>query len=336
MTVPVAAPRSLLYIKLSALGDQVFSLPAIDDALKRHPDLAIDWVVDERFADIARLHGRVRQVLALPLKRWRRQGWWASRHEITAFWRALRAERYDVILDAQGMWKSLLVGLIAHGRTWIGYSADYCGERPVARFYDRRLDMPGSHGALRLRETFAQAIGSDANQRPDYGLVAPPRPEFTGTAPYAVLLHGASKDDKLWSESHWIETASALHTRGLRCVLPWGNDAEHARAERLAQAINAAHADAALVAPRMTIPQCAALMAHAALVIGLDTGLLHLALAYARPTVGIFTATRTDFFYPSDPQRGLALGGPGAQVSVAQVQDAMAAVLACGAKPPVA
>lgn len=323
MSAPAAAPRTLLYIKLSALGDQIFSLPAIDDALKRYPDLAIDWVVDERFADIPRLHGRVRRVFALPLKRWRKQGWWASRREISAFWRALRAERYDLIIDAQGMWKSLLVVLVARAQTKIGYSAAYCGEAPVARFYDRKLDMPGVHGSLRLRETFAQAIGSDAGTAPDYGLTPPPRLAFTGSAPYAVLLHGASKDDKLWPEDRWVQVGQALAARGLRSLLPWGNDTERARAERLAAQIGADHA---LVAPRMSITECAALMANAAAVVGLDTGLVHLAAAYARPTVAIFTATRADFFYPVDARHGVALGGPGAQVEVAQVLTALDAV----------
>ena len=323
MNAPVAAPRTLLYIKLSALGDQIFSLPAIDDALKRYPNLAIDWVVDERFADIPRLHGRVRQVFALPLKRWRKQGWWASRREIAAFWRGLRAERYDVLLDAQGMWKSAAVGWFARAHTKIGYSAAYCGEPPVARFYDRKLDMPGVHGSLRLRETFAQAIGSDASTAPDYGLIPPARLAFTGTTPYAVLLHGASKDDKLWPEERWVQVGQALAARGLLSLLPWGNDAERARAERLVKQIGAGHAG---VAPRMSIPECAALMAHASAVVGLDTGLVHLAAAYARPTVALFTATRTDFFYPVDAHHGIALGGPGADISVEAVLNAVDAV----------
>ncbi len=323
MSGEVVAPRTLLYIKLSALGDQIFSLPAIDDALRRHPALAIDWVVDERFADIPRLHGRVRRVFALPLKRWRKQGWWASRREIAAFRRALRAECYDVILDAQGMWKSLIVGRVARGRTRIGYGAAYCGEPAVARFYDRRLDMPGVHGSLRLRATFAQAIGSQAGTPPDYGLAPPPRPAFVSNTSYAVLLHGASKDDKLWPEARWIELGQALAERGLLCLLPWGNDTERARAERLVAAIGAGHA---ALAPRLSIPECAALVAHAALVVGLDTGLVHLAVAYGRPTVALFIATRTDFFYPVDARRGIALGGPGADLPVPAVLEAVDAV----------
>lgn len=323
-----APPRSLLFIKLSALGDQIFALPAIADALRHDPALAIDWVVDERFAAIPRLHGRVRHVFALPLKRWSRQGFWASRTEIALFWRTLRAERYDIILDAQGMWKSIAVALIARGRERVGYAADYCGEAQVARFYDRRLAMPGVHGSLRLRETMARAIGADISTPPDYGLSAPPRPDFAPATSYAVLLHGASKDDKLWPEARWVEVGCTLAQRGQQCVLPWGNDTEHARAERLVQAMNAAQPGAASIAPRMSIPDCAALIAHANLVIGLDTGLVHLAVAYARPTVAIFTATRTDFFYPADPRRGIALGGPGGHPSVAEVLAAVESVSA--------
>lgn len=318
-----APPRTLLFVKLSALGDQVFCLPAIADALRHDPALAIDWVVDERFAAIPRLHGRVRHVFALPLKRWSRQGWWVSRAEIAQFWRTLRAQRYDLILDGQGMWKSIAVALMARGGERVGYAAEYCGEPQVARFYHRRLALPGVHGSLRLRETFAKALGYDIATPPDYGLAAPPRPPFAPASPYSVLLHGASKDDKLWPEARWIEAASTLARRGLHQVLPWGNDAEHARAERLALTMNTAHPGSAGVAPRMSIAECAALIGQADLVIGLDTGLVHLAVAYARPTVTIFTATRTDFFYPADARRGIALGGPGGDPSV---EDVLAAV----------
>ena len=108
-----------------------------------------------------------------------------------------------------------------------------------------------------------------------------------------MLLHGTSRASKEWDEAAWIELGRALAQRGLRVLLPWGSEAERMRAQRLADAVPNAS-----VPERLALDRVAAMIASASLVVGVDTGLLHLAAAYAVPLVGIFRA--------SDP----ALTGP--------------------------
>lgn len=322
------APRVVLFIKLSAMGDQIFGAAAVEEALRHDPQLQIDWVVDERFADIARLHPRVRHVIALPLKRWQRAGVLGALRGVITFTRTLRRCRYDLIIDGQGMWKSVLVGRLARTKERVGYPAEFCGEAPAARFYDRHLPVPGVHGARRLRETFAQALGYRMAGPTHYGIVAPADDPGPLPARYAVLLHGASKADKLWPESDWIALGQHLMTQGLHLILPWGSPAEQARAQRLVQALAPRDDVGARVAPPLTLLQCTNLIGRATLVVGLDTGLIHMATALARPAVAIFVSTRTDFFDPTDARHGRALGGPTGGPSAAEVIAACDAVCA--------
>ncbi|HEU4622476.1 MAG TPA: lipopolysaccharide heptosyltransferase I [Burkholderiaceae bacterium] len=315
-------PRALLFVKLSALGDQLFALPAIEDAIARWPNLRIDWVVDERFADIPRMHPHVRHVHAVPLRRWRRAiGHMATWREAAALVRAVRSCEYDLVVDGQGMWKSFAMARLARARERVVHHPDDCGEPSVVRGYDRIAPaFPHLHGTHRLRALMAFAVGSNMHTPLRYGLSVPAAPR--GDA-YAMLLHGASKPEKCWPPSHWIAVGHALVERGITPLLPWGNDDEHRRAHDLARAIP--HAE---VLPRLSIPECAALLAHARVAIGLDTGLTHLAAAYGTPCVALFLATRLDFFAPVNPARSRALGGPSMSVSVEQTIVALDRVLA--------
>ena len=122
----------------------------------------------------------------------------------------------------------------------------------------------------------------------EYGLAAPSRsPAWLPAAPYVVFLHATSRRNKMWPDSAWIDLGTRLQTRGLNVLLPWGSADEHATSRRLAQAI-----DRAVVPPAMTLTEAAAALAHAAIVVGVDTGLAHLAVALGRPTIGLYLTTQ--------------------------------------------
>jgi len=115
----------------------------------------------------------------------------------------------------------------------------------------------------------------------------PPRPAAAGAGGYCVLLHGTARAEKLWPEARWIALGRKLHEAGLACMLPWGDASEQARATRLAAAI-----PGACLLPRLSLEEAAGLLAHARCVVGVDTGLMHLAVAYKVPVVGVYLATR--------------------------------------------
>jgi heptosyltransferase-1 len=135
-----------------------------------------------------------------------------------------------------------------------------------------------------------------------------------------VLLHAASRPAKRWSEERWIALGELLAANGYACVLPGGSEDERAGAARLAARI-----PRALAAPAMGLAQAAALIAHADLVAGVDTGLTHLAVALERPTAGIYCST-SPALTGLHGEHGVNLGGPGRPPSI----EAVAAALGYG------
>lgn len=253
--------------------------PAVSDAARSIPGAEIDWVVEESFAAIPAMHPAVRRVLPIALRRWR-GSWWrtATRAEIAAFRRTLRAERYDAIVDTQSLLKSALVAAQACGARH-GMDAASARESVASLFYEKKYPVPrGLHAVERNRRLSAAALGYALDAAPEYGLAG--IAHDTAEAPYGVLLTMTSRADKLWAEERWVEAARAL---GLPVVMPWGTAEERARAERIAAALGGAR-----VPPRMSLEQLARLLARARAVLGVDTGLTHLAAALGARTVGIY------------------------------------------------
>jgi len=242
-------------------------------------------VVEEGFADIVRLHPGVRHAIPVALRRWRKAlSSPATWREMRDFRAGLRADGHDLVIDTQGLLKSALIARIARGRR-CGYAAASAREPVAARFYDATFKVPKSlHAVERNRRLAALAAGYTAAPTANYGIAAAPAP--TPAGPSAILLTATSRDDKLWPEEHWVALGRALHERGLTCLLPSGSAWERERAERLARAI-----PAAVVLPPMTLTELAEQLAAARIVIGVDTGLVHLAAALGRPVLALFCAS---------------------------------------------
>jgi len=307
-------PRILL-VKTSSLGDVVHNLPVVSDLLTAFPDAVIDWVVEESFAAIPRLHPGVAQVWPVAVRRWRRALWHpAMWREIRAFIRALRAVRYDAVIDTQGLLKSAWIARLARG---VRHGLDWSSARePLGLFYDRVHRVPwGQHAVERNRSLAAQALDYALPAQPCYGIrIAAQNPRGRPTAPYAVLLHATSAERKLWPETHWMELGRMLAAQSINCVLPWGTAAEHARSARLAQAI-----PRAVVPERMALDVLTALLAGARVVAGTDTGLTHLAGALGVPTLGIYCATDPAATGLHGCARSINLGGIGTPPTAAAV-----------------
>ncbi len=278
----------ILLVRLSSMGDVIHNLPAVSDIALHYPNAELHWVVEEGFAELPALHPAVRKVIPVALRRWRKSPFSAqTRAEWRAFRANLAAERYDLILDSQGLVKSALVTKLAKGPC-AGYDRHSIRE-PLASFaYDRCFTVSRSLAAIpRNRILSGLALGYTPGDAIDYGL---PRPSLTLSwcppSPYVVMLTATSRADKEWPEAEWITLGRTLQARGLNLVFPWGSPAEQARSQRLA-----AELPGAIVPPRLTLPECAAMLAGARLTVGVDTGLVHLAAAMACPVVAIYCAS---------------------------------------------
>lgn len=278
----------VLFIKTSSLGDVVHNLPVVSDVARLIPGTQIDWVVEEGFADIPRLHPAVRRVMPVAMRRWRRRLLVpATWREVADFRRALRQESYDAVLDSQGLLKSGVIAALASGPVY-GQDRASAREPLAALFYDRVYAVPrGRNAVVRNRDLAAQVFGYPLpDTSPDYGIVAP-----TASLPplpprFVAALHATSRDSKLWPERSWIELGRLLHKDALALVLPWGSRNEEARARAIA-----AEVPGAVVLPQLGLRDLAAVFGRAAGVVGVDTGLVHLAAALNRPTVAIYTDT---------------------------------------------
>lgn len=301
--------RSILLVKTSSLGDVIHNLPVVSDLRRRWPDLAIDWVVEENFAAIPRLHPDVRRVIPVAIRRWRKQiAQGATWREMAAFRRELQQDYYDLVIDTQGLVKSGLITWLAKGLR-CGYSAEVARERLAALAYHCGYLIPlSAHAVERNRWLASAAAEFPLIDLPlDYGIHArSPAPDWLPGQAFCVLLTATSRDDKLWPEAHWIRLGQRLRESGLRCVLPSGSPRERERAERIAAAI-----PDALAAPPSDLDTLAAVLEGARAVIGVDTGLTHLAAALDRPVIALYVATEPGLTGVLAGARALNLGGKG-------------------------
>jgi heptosyltransferase-1 len=309
----------ILLVKTSSLGDVIHNLPVAADLARQFPGVEIDWCVEEAFADIPKLSPAVRNVIPVAIRRWRKSllgtGTWG---EIKQLRSRLKTEGYDAALDTQGLIKSAVITRQAPGKR-LGYNADSAREPLAARFYDSTFTVPRHlHAVERNRLLAGAAFGYTPPAALDYGISAPDfAAPWLPPTPIAVLLTATSRDDKLWAESSWIELGKALMARGLTPILPSGSPIERARAQRIAAAI-----PGAIAAPPLSIRDLAGLLGKAALAIGVDTGLAHLAAALRVPTIALYTATEPALTGVVGTGFACNLGGKGRPPTVAEVLSA--------------
>ena len=311
-------PMRLLIVKTSSMGDVVHALPAVTDLLQARPGSTVEWLVEAPFAAIPRLHPGVSRVLPLAWRKWRRKlGEQATWQAIAALRRDLRREPYDLVLDLQGLFKSVMWGLQARGPL-AGYDAASAREPGAAWFYRRTAAVPRQLQAVeRNRRLAAAHLGYPMPATPPaFGLVAPARPtDVALPARYALLIPNASRPEKFWPEDDWAAVGGRLRSAGLVPVVLWGSPAEQAMASRIAAGCDGQ------VPPFLTVAQMAAVLAHAEQIVGLDTGFTHLGAAFGRPTLGIYCDHEPGL-------AGLAGAGPLATIGGKGQRPARAEVLA--------
>jgi heptosyltransferase-1 len=315
----------ILFIKTSSLGDVIHHMPAVTDARKHFPDAKISWMVEEAYVPLARLHPGVDEVIPVAVRRWRKEilklaTFSKARGEVGALRAKLRQKKFDRIIDTQGLVKTVLLSKWAHGERH-GYDAKSIREPLASRFYNVKHTVSRElHAVDRNRALTAAALGYSVAGGPDYGIdrkrIAP-----VSDAPYALLFHATAQERKEWPEERWIEVGKALEAKGITPLLPWGNERERERSERIRSALKHAR-----VPEKQPLGQVAGLIAGATLVAGVDTGLLHLAAALEVPLVAIFIATKPGLSGPVSRGPMTTLGTAGETPSAAEVIAAIEAL----------
>ena len=290
----------ILIVKLSSLGDVIQTMAVVPDLHAMFPHAQIDWVVEEAFAPlVAQVQGLAR-VLPIGQRRWRKAYFSAAhRAERAAFHRLLQQEAYDAVIDFQGLIKSAWVAAQTRLRP-LGFRATYgnasqaCAyEWPVHLLLDRMVPMPARiHAVARYRLLAARAL----NYEQASVLAKPPQYRWEATAAMApasgarlvVLAHGTTRADNEWPEADWLALGRQLIDAGMALALPHAGAAEWARVQRWAQVLG----PQAHIWPQQGLDTLAQAMAASAGVIGVDSGLSHLAVALGLPHVQIFSQDR--------------------------------------------
>jgi heptosyltransferase-1 len=276
-----------LLIKMSSMGDIFHTFPAITDLARFRPEIKLDWVVEEGLADIAGWHPAIHRVVPVGLRRWMRQRDMKSWQEFSTWKQSFRVTPYDVLIDAQGLLKSAVIGRFAHTGLRHGYDHASAREPLACLFYDQRHSIARTlHAAQRTRQLFGKVFDYEPGIPLHFGL----QQRFARVGKdhrKLIFVIGTSWVTKLWSPDHW-QSLVHLATEGDFAVeLIWGSvDEQH-----LAQSI-AAQCPGVVCSPRrLSITEVAERLASVAGVVGLDTGFTHLAGALETPTIGLFGPT---------------------------------------------
>jgi heptosyltransferase-1 len=313
-----AIMAEILFIKTSSLGDVVHHMPAVADARRQLPDARLSWVVEEPYAPLARLHPGIDEVIPVASRRWRtrlhRRETWS---EIDRFRRTIREREYDAVVDTQGLLRTAVIARTARGVRH-GYDMASIREPLASMFYDIRHRVEWRcHAIPRNRMLTGRALGYEPAPQIEFGL---DRAAIAGEPrnAYAMLIHGTARADKEWPQLDWLTVARALNDRGLEAVVPWGTAAERRRSDEIVAALGCGE-----VPERRPLDEVAALIAGATVVVGVDTGLLHVAGALGVPLVGIFVGSEPGLTGPLGAGPIAVVGGKGALPDAAEVLRAV-------------
>ena len=221
---------------------------------------------------------------------------------------------HDVVIDFQGLMKSAILARISGAPERYGFARDFIREKPAAWFMNHHVTIDSKTHVVEWNLQLARAVLPGVTM-PSIDFSAFAAPEPSGFRERMVIIPAAGRPEKEWPEALWIALGRALSARGRLLLLPWGNEAEHARSVRIAAAVANAR-----VPERQPLDRLAGLIGGASFVIGVDTGLIHLAAALGVPLVAIFAG--------SEPGRTGPIGhGPIAVVGSKQRQASVPDVL---------
>ena len=275
----------ILVVKLTSLGDIIHTFPAINDTAEQIENIQIDWLVEESFQVIPSWHKGVSNVFTAASRRWRKQpGKFVA--EVSALSKQLKREHYDLIIDAQGLFKSALLARLAAGKR-AGYDKYSIKESLASQFYDLKLSVnPNLHAVVRTRQLFAKSLGYHIDETICYGLDRGKFLAAQATQPYLVFLHGTTWESKLWPLEYWQQLAELGIKKGFKIKLLWGSEDEYNRAVAIADGRQYIE-----VCPKMKLDEVASTISNAQAVVAVDTGLGHLAAALSVPCVSLYGAT---------------------------------------------
>lgn len=273
-------PR-LLVIRLSAFGDVIHTIPAVV-ALRERFD--IDWAVDAAYRELVEI---VAGVKAIPLAL--RQ--WSLRN-------VGKLRGHETAIDFQGLMKSAMLARVSGAKNRYGFARQFIREKPAALLMNRRVAIDPATHVVEWNLQLAKAVEPGVMMpNVDFTKFASDQPRAVGRV---VLLPAAGRPEKEWPAENFRQLARRI---GSKALVAWGPN-ERAKAEAIG----------AELAPKTNLRELARVLRDASIVIGADTGPLHLAAALRTPVVGLYG--------PTNPRRN----GPYGQIENCVTARSMAEI----------
>ncbi|WP_340120954.1 lipopolysaccharide heptosyltransferase I [Methylobacter svalbardensis] len=286
-------------VKLSALGDIVHAMVALQFIKANSPEIQIDWIVEERFADVLNNNPDIDNILTVNLK--------ALKTDKAVIFQQLKKIRsyarndYDLVIDAQGLIKSAVTAKII-GKRIAGFDADSIREKAASWLYDVKVACAYDANTIdRNALILSSPLGIDISKEQILG--KKPFLFFSNEDPQVydflakdrrniVLVIGSTWDSRNYPAAKFVKIAQALQQN---CLVIWGSEQEKATAEWMAT-----QSELIKVMPELDLNSLKALIAQADLLIGNDTGPTHMAWGLNRPSITIFGPTPVSRVYQTD------------------------------------
>ena len=286
-------------VKLSAMGDIVHAMVALQFIKAQVPDLQIDWIVEQGFAGILANNPDINAIYTVNLKS-------LKTHKADVFQqiktiRDYAKNNYDLVIDAQGLIKSAITARLL-GKTVAGFDKDSIREKAAAWFYDVKVACAYDANTIdRNALVLSQPLG--INITPEQILNKKPFLFFSDTnQPFAdflstdkhniILVISSTWESRNYPAEKFVAVAEALQQN---CLVIWGNAQEKEKADWMATQSNTIK-----VMPKLDFNGLKALIAHADLLIGNDTGPTHMAWALNKPSITLFGPTPVSRVYQTD------------------------------------
>lgn len=289
--------KSVLLVRLSAIGDIVFASPLIAAARQTWPDAHIAWLAQPECMPLLDQHPDLDEVIVCPLRHWRRL--WEERRfgELYAGVRTLRenlrARNFDLALDLQGLLKSGVLTWLSGAPERVGLGSREGSQWLMTRVLPRGGESKQIGSEYRyLAEVLGLPTG-DFRMAVHYGDAESAFVDEVGqrlglASGYVVLCPFTTRPQKHWIEERWAQLAVRLQGEfGLVPVL-LGGPGDREAAARIEDASGGVAVD---LAGRTSLTEAAAVIDRALLLVGVDTGLGHMGIALATPSLLLFGST---------------------------------------------
>ena len=347
LMIPAREIRRILLVRLSALGDVVNTLPAVSAVREAYPSARLGFIVEDRCRDVVAGHPALDRVYVYPRRRWQSDffrfwRWGRLVSEVAAFFRQIRAERYDVALDFQGNFKGALHAWLSGSPERIGFARGHCNElnwlfstlrvRPTTEYrVEKFLSLLAPLGIKPARPHYVLPRSEESRSRARRFLSELGWEE----GDYIVLHPGTSEFGKIkrWPVDRFGALAHRLRKEGHRVLVVWG-PGERGMADAIAEA---GGPGVRVAMETRSILDLAELIAGARVFVGADSGPLHIASAVGVRSVALFGPKDPAVYGPYNPLGRVVYkpdGAGPASMEAITVDDAHAAVASVGALEP--